>query len=163
MSVGGNGSSTCEESNTHFTTWALMKSPLLIGTDVRIKPLGSACLDPVIGTSVSPHRWGPDYINNDTHPAWYRSGESHNGTVFMLINTLGEAATISFNLTEPPWIRVARQYSVRVGRFLRFLSEKLSPSQTKLRRAWCLHSVVALLLQGAGDEPEGLWPPCAVS
>jgi alpha-galactosidase len=24
------------------------------------------------------------------------------------------------------------------------------------------HGVVALLLQDAGDEPEGLWPPCSV-
>ncbi|KAI5997531.1 hypothetical protein EDD15DRAFT_2246320, partial [Pisolithus albus] len=33
----GNGNSTCEESDTHFTIWALMKSLLLIGTDVRMR------------------------------------------------------------------------------------------------------------------------------
>jgi hypothetical protein len=30
----GNGPLTYEEAKSHFTAWALMKSPLLIGTDV---------------------------------------------------------------------------------------------------------------------------------
>ena len=30
----GNGDLTFDEAKTHFTAWALMKSPLLIGTDV---------------------------------------------------------------------------------------------------------------------------------
>lgn len=48
--------------------------------------------DSVVGTGVTPFRWGinPDYISNDTHPAQYWSGESQNGTVFML-------ASISFS------------------------------------------------------------------
>ena len=31
----GNGDLTYEEAKSHYTAWALMKSPLLIGTDVR--------------------------------------------------------------------------------------------------------------------------------
>ena len=32
----GNGHLTYDEQKAHFTAWALMKSPLLIGTDVRL-------------------------------------------------------------------------------------------------------------------------------
>lgn len=32
----GNGGMTFDESKSHFTAWALMKSPLLIGTNVSI-------------------------------------------------------------------------------------------------------------------------------
>lgn len=64
----------------------------------------------MVGTSVSPFRWGinvsqavrlptgftlaevvasrsqPDWTYNATHPAQYWSGESENGTVFMLVS-----------------------------------------------------------------------------
>ncbi|KAI6146879.1 glycoside hydrolase family 27 protein [Pisolithus tinctorius] len=169
----GNGNLTYEESKTHFTAWALMKSPLLIGTDLETasdqtieiltnREIIAINQDPVVGTGVTPFRWGinPDYISNNTHPAQYWSGESQNGTVFMLINTLDEPATMFFNLTESPWIRAGIQYSVRDlwahsnnGTAVRnFTAYDVPP-----------HGVVALLLQDAGDEPEGLWPPCAVT
>ncbi|KAI6047006.1 glycoside hydrolase family 27 protein [Pisolithus marmoratus] len=162
----GNGNLTYEESKTHFTAWALMKSPLLIASNQTIEILTNREIiainqDPVVGTSVSPFRWGinPDYISNNTYPAQYWSGESQNGTVFMLINTLNEPATMFFNLTESPWIRAGRQYSVRDlwahtdnGTAVRnFTAHDVPP-----------HGVVALLLQDAGDEPEGL-SPCAVT
>ncbi|KAI6105113.1 glycoside hydrolase family 27 protein [Pisolithus croceorrhizus] len=168
-----NGNLTYEESKTHFTAWALMKSPLLIGTDLEVasnqtieiltnREIIAINQDPVVGTGVTPFRWGinPDYISNGTHPAQYWSGESQNGTVFMLINTLDEPATMFFNLTESPWIRAGRQYFVKDlwahsnnGIAVRnFTAHNVPP-----------HGVVALLLQDAGDEPEGLWPPCAVT
>jgi alpha-galactosidase len=31
----GNGNLTIEEERTHFAVWAFMKSPILLGTDVR--------------------------------------------------------------------------------------------------------------------------------
>ena len=34
----GNGPLTYEETKSHFTAWALMKSPLLIGTHVSSHP-----------------------------------------------------------------------------------------------------------------------------
>ncbi|KAF8137536.1 glycoside hydrolase family 27 protein [Boletus edulis] len=117
--------------------------------------------DPVVGTSISPFRWGinPNYVSNKTHPAQYWSGESQNGTIFMLINTLDEPATMFFNLTESPWIRAGTQYNVRDlwthtdnGTAVRNFTAYDVPA----------HGVVALLLQDAGDEPEGHWPPCAV-
>ncbi|KAG5353125.1 hypothetical protein C0989_010147 [Termitomyces sp. Mn162] len=75
------------------------------------------------------------------------------------LNTLDGPATMSFNLTESPWIRAGRQYSVRDlwthtdnGTAVRtFTAHDVPP-----------HGVVALLLKDAGDEPNGLYPPCSV-
>lgn len=36
MVYSGNGELSYEEAKTHFTAWALLKSPLLIGTDVSL-------------------------------------------------------------------------------------------------------------------------------
>ena len=35
----GNGDLTYDEAKTHFTAWALMKAPLLIGTNVSFNGL----------------------------------------------------------------------------------------------------------------------------
>ncbi|KAF8584417.1 glycoside hydrolase family 27 protein [Ramaria rubella] len=167
----GNGGLTFEESKSHFTAWALLKSPLLIGTNLSaITPEILSILkndeiiainqDPVVGTSISPFRWGinPDFVSNSSFPAQYWSGQSENGTVFMLLNTLNETAEMFFNLTESPWIRAGRQYSVRDlwshtdnGTAVRNFTTTLPP-----------HGVSALLLKDAGDEPAGLFPACAV-
>jgi len=169
----GNGDLTYEEAKSHFTAWALMKSPLLIGTDLSratdetIEILSNSEIiainqDSVVGTSITPFRWGinRNWVSNDTHPAQYWSGETQNGTVFMLLNTLNEPATMFFNLTESPWIRSGRKYAVRDlwshtdnGTAIRNMTIHDVPA----------HGVVALLLQDAGDEPEGIWPPCAVT
>ncbi|KAF7312760.1 Alpha-galactosidase [Mycena indigotica] len=168
----GNGDLTYEEAKTHFTVWALLKSPLLIGThlaDISDETLSilkneeiiAINQDPVVGTALVPFRWGlnPNWTPNATHPAQYWSGQSENGTVFMLINTLNEEADMFFNLTESPWIRAGRQYSVRDlwshtlnGTAIRNITASRVPA----------HGVVALLLQDAGDEPEGMFPKCAV-
>ncbi|KAH8108621.1 glycoside hydrolase [Phellopilus nigrolimitatus] len=146
----GNGNMTVDESKSHFTAWALMKSPLLIGTNLSaIKDSDLDILkneeiiainqDPVVGTSISP------FVGN--------------GTVIMLLNTLNQSADMFFNLTESPWIRAGRQYSVRDlwthtdnGTAVRNFTASAVPE----------HGVVALLLQDAGDEPAGLEPKCAV-
>ncbi|KAL0571651.1 hypothetical protein V5O48_010309 [Marasmius crinis-equi] len=168
----GNGNLTLEETKSHFTAWALMKSPLLIGTnlsaitpevlDVLKNPeILAVNQDSVVGESISPFRWGinPDWTSNSSFPAQYWSGRSENGTVIMLLNTLNEPASMAFNLTESPWIRAGRQYSVRDlwthtdnGTAVRnFTVEAVPP-----------HGVVALLLKDAGDEPDGLFPECSV-
>lgn len=81
----GNGGLTYDEAKSHFTAWALMKSPLLIGTNVWIcypdrmlnhdrfqlsaitqetlsvlknREIIAINQDPVEGASVSPFRWG---------------------------------------------------------------------------------------------------------
>jgi len=167
----GNGGLTYEEAKSHFTAWALMKSPLFIGTNLSsITPdiLGilknteilAINQDPVVGTSISPFRWGinPDWTSNDTFPAQYWSGPSQNGTVFMLLNTLDEPADMNFTLVESPWIRAGRQYSVRD---LWSHTNNGTAVRTFTAPAVAPHGVIALLLQDAGNEPAGLEPPCA--
>ncbi|KAI6137300.1 hypothetical protein F5141DRAFT_1080370 [Pisolithus sp. B1] len=58
-----------------------------------------------------------------------------------------------FNLTESPWIRAGRQY------FVRDLWAH-SNNGTAVRN-FTAHNVPPH--GDAGDEPEGLWPPCAVT
>ncbi|KZW03455.1 glycoside hydrolase family 27 protein [Exidia glandulosa HHB12029] len=168
----GNGDLTIDEAKAHFTAWALMKSTLLIGTDMRnvsqdvVDILTNSEIlainqDPVVGTSISPFRWGfnPDWTSDSLHPAQYWSGPTQDGVVFMLVNVADSPATLSFNLTESPWIRAGRQYSVRdlwshtdEGIAVRSFSRDDVPP----------HGVVALLLKDAGDEPDALMPQCAV-
>ncbi|KAK6996482.1 alpha-galactosidase [Favolaschia claudopus] len=165
----GNGDLTYEEAKAHFTVWSFMKSPLLIlasATPETLEILKNTEViainqDPVVGTAVTPFRWGvnPNWSNNASHPAQYWSGESQNGTIVMMLNVLDEPADMFFNLTESPWIRAGRQYSVRDlwshtdnGTAVRNISVEAVPP----------HGVVALLLRDAGDEPEGLEPRCAV-
>lgn len=167
----GNGDLTYDEAKTHFTAWALVKSPLLIGTNLatisqdmlsilKNQEIIAINQDSIYGTSISPFRWGinPDWTYDATHPAQYWSGPSENGTVFMLINTLSEPANMFFNLTESPWIRAGIQYSVRDlwthtdnGTAVRNFTAMSVPP----------HGVVALLLKENGNEPAGLVPPCA--
>ncbi|KAI0066985.1 glycoside hydrolase [Artomyces pyxidatus] len=168
----GNGGLTFEEAKSHFTAWALMKSPLLIGTNLSAitpdiveiltnREILAINQDSVEPSSISPFRWGinPDWTSNDSFPAQYWSGPSQNGTVFMLLNTLDEPADMFFNLTESPWIRAGREYSVRDlwshtdnGTAIRNLTVSAMPP----------HGVVALLLKDAGNEPDGIYPQCAV-
>lgn len=139
--------------------------------------------DPVVGESITPFRWGinvrsiqtshylisspnrvrlsqPDWVSNTTHPAQYWSGNTKDGVVFMLINTLDEASPMFFNLTESWAIRAGRQYSVRDlwahtdnGTAVRNLTVTVPA-----------HGVSALLLKDAGDEPAaaGDYNECAV-
>ena len=85
---------------------------------------------------------------------------------------------MTFNLTESPFIRAGRQYSVRVS--FQFVSTKyIKQGLTRNQDLWAHtdngtavrkftanevppHGVVALLLKDAGDEPAGLYPACAV-
>ncbi|KAF8961767.1 glycoside hydrolase superfamily [Flammula alnicola] len=144
----GNGGLTFEEAKSHWTAWALMKSPLLL----------SAITPDILGIltnkeSISPFRWGinPDWTSNSTYPAQYWSGPLNlEPSSCLYLNTLNEPASMTFNLTESPFIRAGRQYSVRDlwahtdnGTAVRnFTAENVPP-----------HGVVALLLKDAGDEP----------
>jgi alpha-galactosidase len=168
----GNGGLSLDEAKSHFTAWALMKSPLLIGTNLSsITPDVLSVLtnteilaihqDPVVQKSISPFRWGinPDFVSNSSFPAQYWSGPTQDGVVFMALNTLDEPSTLFWNLTESPWIRAGRQYSVRdlwahenQGVAIRNITRTNVPP----------HGVVALLLKDAGNEPEGIFPECAV-
>ncbi|GAB1522358.1 hypothetical protein RhiTH_005472 [Rhizoctonia solani] len=167
----GNGNLTYEEKKSHWTAWALMKSPLFIGTNLSaITPDTLSILtnreilainqDPVYGESISPFRWGlnPDWSFNATHPAQYWSGRSQNGTVVMMLNTLDEPAEMSFNLTESPWIRAGRKYSIRDL----WSHTNNGTAVRNITRTVPAHGVLALLLKDAGNEPAGLYPECSV-
>ncbi|KDQ12124.1 glycoside hydrolase family 27 protein [Botryobasidium botryosum FD-172 SS1] len=167
----GNSGLTYDEARSHWTAWALLKSPLLIGTNLSAitkenldiltnREIIAINQDPVVGTSITPFRWGinPDWTSNSSFPAQYWSGQTQNGTVIMLLNTLNQEASMSFNFTESPWLRWGRQYSVRDlwthtdnGTAVRSFTAQVPA-----------HGVAALLLKDAGDEPAGLSPPCAV-
>ena len=75
------GNLAYEEAKSHFTAWASLKSPLIIGTDLtntsnpylkaNVEILKSEDLikvnqDPHLGQGISPFRWGvnPDYVSN---------------------------------------------------------------------------------------------------
>ncbi|KAK0470255.1 glycoside hydrolase family 27 protein [Desarmillaria tabescens] len=147
------------KSKTHFTTWALMKSPLLILKSIsnqtleilkneEIIPINQ---DPVVGT-------GPDYTNDPKYPAQYWSGQIQNGTVFMMINAHEEATDMTFRLTESPWMCAGRQYSVQD---LWSHTDNGTAVHEFTARSIPAHGVVAFLLRDAGDEPENLRPKCA--
>ncbi|KAF8599328.1 glycoside hydrolase [Ceratobasidium sp. AG-I] len=167
----GNGNLTYEEKKSHWTAWALMKSPLFIGTNLSaITPDTLSILtnreiiainqDPVYGESISPFRWGinPDFTFNATHPAQYWSGRSQNGTVIMMLNTLNEPASMTFNLTETPWIRAGRKYTIRDL----WSHTNNGTAVRNITRTVPAHGVLALLLKDAGNEPSGLLPECSV-
>ncbi len=165
------GNLTFEESKSHFTAWALLKSPLIIGTDLSnataetIEILGNKNLikinqDPNVGASISPFRWGinPDYVSNSSYPAQYWSGNSSYGVVFMILNTLDTPSEMFFNLTESWAIRAGRQYSV----YDMWSHTENGTAVRNMTLDLPAHGVAALLLNDAGPEPEGIQPYCAV-
>lgn len=122
----GNGNLTYDEAKTHFTAWALFKGPLLIGTDlssissenldILMNPeLIAINQDSTVSASIAPFSWGrnPNWSYDPNYPAQFYSGQTANGTVFMLINTLDAESTMCFNITDSPWIAPARQYVLR--------------------------------------------------
>ncbi|KAK4238541.1 putative alpha-galactosidase B [Achaetomium macrosporum] len=165
------GNLTFDEAKSHFTAWALLKSPLLISSDMEaasqetIEILGNQDIlkinqDLNVGESIAPFRWGSnaDFTWDPAHPAEYWTGNSSYGVVFMVLNTHDTARHMSFNLTESWAIRAGRVYSVydmwshtHNGTAGRRIDLTLPP-----------HGVAALLLNDAGPEPSGLEPYCAV-
>jgi len=164
------GNLTFDESKSHFTAWALLKSPLFIGTDLtaatkeeveilKNKDIIKINQDPNVGPGISPFRWGinPDYVSNTSHPAEYWSGNSSYGVIFMILNTQDTAAEMFFNLTESWAIRAGRAYSVydmwshtHNGTAIRNMTFTLPP-----------HGVAAMLLNDVGPEPKNIQPYCA--
>lgn len=114
----GSDNITQAETRTHFALWAAMKSPLLIGTDLQklsqenidilLNPyLLAFNQDPVYGAAAKPYKWGvnPDWTWNMTNPAEYWSGESQNGTLVLIMNTLGESRNMTADFNEIPSLK----------------------------------------------------------
>ena len=114
----GNGDLTPAETRTHFSLWAAMKSPLLIGTDLsKLSDANIAILknkyllafhqDPVHGKSAAPFRWGvnPDWTFDPEHPAEYWAGDFSGGTMLWMMNTNYGMQTRSIAWDEVPGVK----------------------------------------------------------
>jgi len=167
----GNGDLTYHEARSHWTAWALMKSPLLIGTNLSAmtnetleiltnEELIAINQDPIVGQGITPFRWGinPDWTSNSFYPAQYWSGATKDGVVFMLLNTLNETSTMSFNITESWAIRAGRQYSVRDL----WAHTDNGTVPHNITTEVPAHGVTVLLLEDTGDALCGLYPECSV-
>lgn len=108
----GNGGIYPEECRTHFAMWAVMKAPLLIGTDLTLlsadrlailknKYLLAFNQDPVYGKPAVPFNW--DWSWNRTHPsARYWSGISSAGTLVLMFNPNDDVETMTAKWADVP-------------------------------------------------------------
>lgn len=121
----GNGGLSAAEERTHFAFWAAMKSPLLIGTDLYAasdeaksillnKYLLAFNQDSVFGAPAKPYKWGtnPDYTFNATNPAEFWSGESQQGTLVLMLNTLAGSRNMTAEFSEIPTLDADGSYNV---------------------------------------------------
>jgi alpha-galactosidase len=120
----GNGLSSVEE-RSHFGLWALMKSPLIIGTDISLLSTNQVSLlknpyllafnqDPKFGSPAAPYKWGtnPDWSWNSTFPAEYWSGEFTNGTIIAMLNTGNGTVDKIADFGEVPSLEKGRMYEL---------------------------------------------------
>ncbi|KAK5150074.1 hypothetical protein LTS14_010439 [Recurvomyces mirabilis] len=121
----GNGDLTVEEERTHFALWAMMKSPLIIGTNVtnltsdgieilQNKGLLAFNQDSVYGRPAGPYKWGvnEDWSFNSTFPAQYWSGASSNGTMVAMFNPFDYSMSMTASYAEIPQLDAGACYSV---------------------------------------------------
>lgn len=119
----GNGDLTAAETRSHFALWAAMKSPLLIGSDIKTmsqenidllknKYLLAFNQDDVYGGPAEPFKWGvnPDWTFNSTNPAEYWAGPSKNGHLVLMLNTLGEQVEKSAKWSEIPGLSDGKRH-----------------------------------------------------
>ncbi|KAK4145640.1 putative alpha-galactosidase B [Dichotomopilus funicola] len=163
------GNLTFDEAKSHFTAWALLKSPLLISSDMASATRETLSIlenkdilrihqDPHVGESVVPFRWGwnADYTWDPAHPAEYWTGNSSYGVVVMVLNTQDETREMGFNLTESWAVRAGRGYEV----YDLWSHTRNGTAYRNVTVTVPAHGVAALLLNDAGPEPEGLEPFC---
>ncbi|KAJ8119524.1 hypothetical protein ONZ43_g3540 [Nemania bipapillata] len=124
LEVGNTGLTVAEE-RTHFAFWAAMKSPLLIGTNLNTasdeaksillnKYLLAFNQDAVYGAPAKPYKWGinADYTFNETNPAEFWSGDSQQGTLVLMMNTLANNRNMTVGFDEVPHLGAEATYSV---------------------------------------------------
>lgn len=120
----GNGLSV-EQEHSHFALWAMMKGPLLMGTDLtKLKKQSLEILqnkyllafnqDPVIGTPAKPYKWGinPDWTFSSKYPAQYWSGAGTNGTLVAMLNPTLKPMTMTATFGEIPQLEAGGRYQV---------------------------------------------------
>ena len=121
----GNGNLTLEQEHSHFGLWAMMKGPLLMGTDLtklskeqigilQNKHLLAFNQDAVVGQPAKPYKWGinPDWTFNSTYPAMYWSGASNNGTMVALFNPTNSTMKMTADYAEIPQLESRGCYDV---------------------------------------------------
>ncbi|KAK4506334.1 hypothetical protein PRZ48_000064 [Zasmidium cellare] len=121
----GNGNLTVQETRSHFALWALLKAPLLIGTDLATisqaniniltnKHLLAFNQDPVYGAPAAPYKWGTneDYTFNATYPAEFWSGASSKGVVVAMLNSHDIKRTLTADFSEIPELDPDQPYRV---------------------------------------------------
>ncbi|KAK3618546.1 hypothetical protein LTR22_026339 [Elasticomyces elasticus] len=121
----GNGNLTLTETRSHFALWALMKAPLIIDTD--LSKLSHANLnillnmyllafnqDPVYATPAEPCKSGvnTDQTYNRTNPPEFWSGDSFNGTMVAMLNTLDSTRTMRADFNEIPGLDAIGRYKM---------------------------------------------------
>lgn len=121
----GNGKLTIEENRSHFALWAIMKSPLLIGTDLaqldstKVEILKNKYLlafnqDDVTGEPAAPYKWGTNemWTFNATYPAEYWSGKFKQGTLVAALNVANTAQTKEIWWSDIPQLKNGNSYNV---------------------------------------------------
>ncbi|KAJ7072367.1 glycoside hydrolase [Mycena amicta] len=107
----GNGALTIQEQRTHFAAWIMLKSPILLGTDLSL--LNSTQLaiitnaellafhqDTIVGAPAAP--FTPFASAPTTSTPEYFSGKSSKGTHVFIVNTGSAAATKMFTFSAIP-------------------------------------------------------------
>jgi alpha-galactosidase len=121
----GNGGLTLAEERTHFSLWAAMKSPLLMGTDLaQLRPASIEILknkyllafnqDDVVGEPAKPYKWStnPNWTFNDTHPPEYWSGKSKQGVFSLIINVAETRVIRRVVFSQVPELKANGTYRV---------------------------------------------------
>ncbi|KAF7970851.1 hypothetical protein HWV62_22740 [Athelia sp. TMB] len=124
MLENGNGDLSLAEQRSHFTAWALNKSPLLIGTNFSAlsndsieillnSEIISINQDENIGEPLVPFFWGknPDGTWDPDFPAQYWSDPSH--TAIMYINFNPQTVDLNFTFSHSPHLKATSKYAVR--------------------------------------------------
>ena len=129
----GNGNFTVQEERTHFATWAFMKSPILLGTDVclliiitdgalltvfaKLSKLSSDQVaivanealiafhqDSSIGEPAKPFT---SSTSNTTSPPSFYAGKSSKGIHFFVVNLFDTKASYTVEFADVPGLNVA--------------------------------------------------------
>ena len=153
----GNGNITVEETRTHFALWAMMKSPLLIGTDItklsqenieilQNKHLIAFNQDEVYGKPAMPYKWGinPDWTYNSTSPAQYWAGDSSAGVMVALFNSLNSTMEMSAVFDEIPQVDRSSYQVMDV-----WTGRDMGCHDHSVNMTVKVHGTAVLLLQGA--------------
>ncbi|KAJ5688790.1 hypothetical protein N7462_003182 [Penicillium macrosclerotiorum] len=155
-----NGNLTAEENRAHFALWAIMKSPLIIGTaldsisDTNLAILKNKYLldfhqDPVVGRSAHPYKWGynPDWTFDPVHPAEYWSGPSSTlkGTLVLMLNSEDVTSTRTAMWKEIPELKGHNAYKVIDA----WSGKDLGCVKNQYRASLSSHDVAVLVVKGA--------------